>query len=132
MGKLMARTMWTTALLLVASRPLAALQGSIVPPAQASRATPATTDITPKPAATKPDPHNAPYYVFRAESLSLTEANLELEDTSSTPGKTTAAGGVPAEEADSAPAGITQASAVSAAEMWSAPPVTEDVSDPGG
>src|SRR5277367_2257785 len=106
MGKLMTRTMWMTFLLLLASRPLAALQGSIAPPPQASQATPATTDITPKPAATKPDQHNAPYHVFRAESLSLTEANLELEDTSSTPGKTTA-GGAPAEEADSAPAGIT-------------------------
>src|SRR5271154_6486873 len=113
MGKLMTRTMLMTFLLLLASRPLAALQGSIAPPPQASQATPATNDITPKPAATKPDQHNAPYHVFRAESLSLTEANLELEATSSTLGKTTAAGRAPAQEADSAPAGITQASAVS-------------------
>jgi VWFA-related protein len=131
MGKVITPTMWMTALLFLASRPLAALQGSIAPPAQASQAIPATTDTTPKPAATKPDPRSAPYHVFRAESLSLTEANLELEDTSSTPGNATAAGGAPAEETDSAPAGITQASAVSAAEMWSAPPVAEDVSDLG-
>jgi VWFA-related protein len=127
MHKVMTPTMWVTVLLLLASRSLAALQASIAPSSRASQAASATTDTTAKPAATKPGPHATPYHVFRAESLSLTDANLELEDTMSTPGKSTAV----AEGTDSEPpAGITHASAA-AVEMWSAPPVAEEVSDLG-